>query len=187
VTVASTQLAAPPIAAALPQSGSVAFAAAPGVPPIVAPIFIAGVSGDTIIVTNPLDPFVGMPVFLNTGELAGIVAAGRGGLRVLSIAAAQRPPSGDTPYLGLSLQLGPGVADETRPVVVSAVAADGIGHAADLREGDVLLDIDGTPPADIDAAVSSLRQAAAGDVPVPLRVRRGRRVVRLTLPTRPAP
>jgi hypothetical protein len=75
-------------------AGTVAFAGARRLDgDVIAPFFIAHVSGGELLTTNALDAFRGMPVFTLEGALVGIVAQELGRLRLLTLDAAMQPPA----------------------------------------------------------------------------------------------
>ncbi len=83
-------------------AGTVAFAGARRVDgDVIAPLFIAHVSGGELLTTNALDAFRGMPAFTLDGALIGIVAQERGALRLLTLEGAMQQP---TPPAGTEAQ-----------------------------------------------------------------------------------
>jgi S1-C subfamily serine protease len=165
----------PPAAGQGVAAGTAAFATAPrGDDPIVAPLFIAGVTERELLTTNALDALRGMPVFTLDGDLAGIVAVEDERVRVLTMGAAIAPepaePSPPEPRLRMSLAVQPG--PEGDAIVVTALDPTGAAARAGLRQGDQLVAIDGEEIARLEEAVERL---SAGDA-MQLTIRRGTRV-----------
>jgi S1-C subfamily serine protease len=150
---------------------------------VVAPLFVAAVSEDEVVITTPLDRFRGMSVFNGAGDLVGVVALAGGDVKVIPIDAAMRPGAPEpepSPSLGISVQLKPPAGDaEAAAATVTGVAPGGIATRGDVRTGDELRDAQDQPVRSIEQARAVLEQAFQDGA---LRVRRGRRTLTLTLP-----
>jgi hypothetical protein len=144
---------------------------------IIAPLFVAGMSGDTILLTSLVEGFDGMPVFSEAG-VVGLIARAESGTRMLSLEAALRPRSpadAIPPVFGVSLQVARSGDGDVNEVAVQDVAPEGAAAKAGLRPGDVLIDIDGVPVRSLEDATGAL--TAGTDTSRKVRVRRGRRTV----------
>lgn len=183
---AAAPLAVPPAAAAA-APGDAVVATAPGVDGmVIAPLFVAAVGEEAVLVSSAIDRFHGMPVFGGGPALVGVIAMRDDGMAVLPLAAATAAPPGPAPAsrrLGLSLGTMPSPdAGGASRVIVTAVAPDGPAADAGVRAGDVLFQVDET---DVEALAGAVTALSAGpEAAIRLRVRRGRQL--LTLRVTPA-
>ena len=178
----SAPLIAPVRAAAPPAPGEPVVAAAPAPDGrLIAPLFVASAGTETLVTTTPLESFLGAPVFSAARELVGVVAMSGSAARILTLEAALRDQTATAPPpLGVTLEQAEGGGDEPAVVTVRRVDPEGRAAVAGLRAGDIVEAVD-------EAAVADLREAFARMSPgspeaVRLRVRRGRRVVTVTIP-----
>jgi S1-C subfamily serine protease len=179
---ASAPLVAPPRAITLPLPGESVVAAAPTPDGrLIAPLFVAAVSGDTAVTTVPLDPFLGAPVFSAARELVGVVALRGGAARIVFIDAALRAdPTPVTPPAPLGVTLEAVSEGDASVVMVRALDPDGRAAAAGLRAGDIVEAIDEVVVTGLPQALESLAPGRAEGVD--LRIRRARRVMPITVP-----
>jgi hypothetical protein len=178
--ITEIQLDGPPKAPQPVIAGTAAFATAPGsAAPIVAPLFVAGVTSRELLTTNALDGLRGMPVFTLDGNLAGIVAVEESRARVLTLDAAMAvaPAGPREPLFGFTLSVQPGDAGEV--VTVTDVAPSGPAEQAGVRAGDVVIAMNGQEITNLENAVSAL---SAGDA-LTITVRRGSRVQNIRVPS----
>lgn len=158
-----------------PQPGEPVVAVGPGEDGLlILPLVVAEVRRTGPLLSGAQERHLGLPVFNTRNEWLGVIANGEDGLRVVQPAdltiEPEAPPA--PPPLGLSLRLGPAETGP-RPIVVEAVAPDGLAAAAGLQADDVIVSIDGVEPIDLDAAVQAVQ--ATAEAPVSVTVRRGRR------------
>jgi S1-C subfamily serine protease len=128
---------------------------------VVRPRDLAGESANP-----PAPPPLGLSLELGPAEFAAPspAEAGRGRR------GAPREPAGAGPQ-----SAGRGGTDNAGPVVVTDLAPDGRAAMAGFQSGDVILEIDGAEPADLETVVAALRKA--DDAPIAVRVRRGQRTL----------
>jgi S1-C subfamily serine protease len=149
---------------------------------VAAALFVAGVQDGGVLVTGTHALFRGMPVFSPLGGLVGVLADGAGGLVVLApqqILDEANRSSGPEVVLGLSLTLAAPATPSAGPVVqVAELQPGGRAAAGGLRSGDILVDVSGRPAVSIEDVVAAMQSPSV----VPVRIRRGRRLLSVRLP-----